>query len=175
MNLTLVIGHKFNSKGACNEQYNLCEYDYNDTFVNKLIKVLDKIHNVYVTIVYRDIYKELPEDINNTNPDIILSFHCNAFNKKASGTEVLFYHKSRKGRALATNLQEKLVDALQLPNRGIKPKAAEDRGGYLLCYTKAPCLIVEPFFIDNNNDLQVALNRQAELLDAYKEFIIDFI
>jgi len=54
---------------------------------------------------------------------------------------------------MAEILLSHLVDHLELTNRGIKPKTSEDRGGYLLRYTKAPCVIAEPFFIDNDDDL----------------------
>jgi len=60
-----------------------------------------------------------------------------------------------------------LVEHLKLSNRGAKPKAAEDRGGHLLRYTKAPCLIAEPFFIDNNSDLARAQENLDGLAAAY--------
>ena len=86
----------------------------------------------------------------------------NAFNGRASGTEVLYYHRSEVGKTIAEILQGGLVDFLGLPDRGIKPKTSEDRGGYLLRYTNAPCVIAEPFFIDNDQDLAKA----KENLDA---------
>jgi hypothetical protein len=73
--------------------------------------------------------------------------------EQASGTEVLYYHKSENGKKMAKILLNHLVEYLKLPNRGVKPKTVEDRGGPLLRYTKAPCVIAEPFFIDNNSDL----------------------
>ena len=56
---------------------------------------------------------------------------------------------------------------LDLPNRGAKPKTAEDRGGYLLMNTDAPCVIAEPFFIDNNKDLKIAQENKGDLVAAY--------
>ncbi|MCK5058260.1 MAG: N-acetylmuramoyl-L-alanine amidase, partial [Candidatus Aminicenantes bacterium] len=64
-------------------------------------------------------------------------------------------------------LLKHLADFLKLPNRGIKPKTVEDKGGYLLGYTKAPCLIAEPFFIDNNEDLEHVMENLDGLADAY--------
>jgi len=62
---------------------------------------------------------------------------------------------------------------LGLPNRGIKPKGTEDRGGYVLRYTNAPCIISEPFFIDNDLDLLLVRNRYdnfvAALIKSFKE------
>ena len=84
---------------------------------------------------------------------MLQSLHCNAFNGNVSGTEVLYYHRSVKGRDMARILQNRLTGFLGFPDRGIKPRTSEDRGGYLLKYTIAPCVIAEPFFIDNNDDL----------------------
>ncbi|MDY7034072.1 MAG: N-acetylmuramoyl-L-alanine amidase, partial [Thermodesulfobacteriota bacterium] len=56
---------------------------------------------------------------------------------------------------------------LGLKNRGLKPKTAEDRGGYLLRNTIAACVIAEPFFIDNNEDLKTAIDKRDLLVKAY--------
>ncbi len=102
-----------------------------------------------------------------SSPDFIISLHCNAYNKQVSGTEVLYYHRSTKGKQAASILQAKLIEALSLPARGIKARTTEDRGGYLLKYTAAPCIISEPFFIDNDDDLKVATEKRDRLVSAY--------
>ena len=68
---------------------------------------------------------------------------------------------------MAEILQNAMVGYLKLPNRGVKPKTSEDRGGYLLRYTEAPCVIAEPFFIDNNDDLARAQEDLEGLAEAY--------
>jgi len=72
---------------------------------------------------------------------------------------------------MAEILNENLVDALGLNNRGIKPKSAEDRGGYLLKSTSAPCIIAEPFFIDNDSDLKAVTDNRNALIKAYANSI----
>ncbi|QJA05280.1 N-acetylmuramoyl-L-alanine amidase [Thermosulfurimonas marina] len=89
----------------------------------------------------------------------------------ASGTEVLYYHRSWKGEKMAQILLDYLVAHLGLPSRGIKPCTSEDRGGYLLRYTKAPCVICEPFFIDNSVDLARAQEDLPGLARAYAQAI----
>ena len=167
----LVIGHKKTSPGAVNKSQNLSEFDYNEQLAMDIEYALKDQEDVHVQKVYRRTYDSLPTDINELAPDFIVSLHCNAFNRKASGTEVLFYHKSKKGKELAKTLNKSLVKALGLPNRGVKAKGSEDRGGYLLKKTSAPCLIAEPFFIDNDEDLAVAETRYAELVRAYAKSI----
>ena len=57
--------------------------------------------------------------------------------------------------------------ALGLKDRFTKAKTVNDRGGHLLKHTNAPCVICEPFFMSNLNDMQTALNRRNELAAAY--------
>jgi len=166
----LVIGHKKSSPGAVNERAGLSEFDFNEDLA---IRIEKKVKKTEVQRIYRRTYKELPDDINSLDPDFIVSLHCNAFNGKASGTEVLYYHKSEEGKKIAEILLNHLVEHLKLPDRGIKPKTAEDRGGHLLRYTGAPCLIAEPFFIDNDSDLSRAQEDEDidELAVAYAKAI----
>ena len=49
----------------------------------------------------------------------------------------------------------------------MKPKTSKDRGGYLLKYTNAPCVIAESFFIDNDDDLARAQEDLEGLAEAY--------
>jgi len=160
----LVIGHKKRSPGAKNAKANLTEFDFNEDLA---LRIERKIERTDIQRIYRRTYKELPDDINALNPDFIVSLHCNAFNGEVSGTEVLYYHKSQKGKKMAEILLSHLVEQLKLPNRGIKPKTTEDRGGYLLRYTNAPCVIAEPFFIDNDNDLAGTQEDMDGLVAAY--------
>ncbi|MCK4783958.1 MAG: N-acetylmuramoyl-L-alanine amidase [Desulfobacteraceae bacterium] len=166
----LVIGHKKSSPGAKNSKSNLTEFDFNEDLALRIEKMVKKSD---VQRIYRRIYKELPDDINALGPNFIVSLHCNAFNKKATGTEVLYYHKSEPGKKMAEILLNYLVEYLELPNRGIKPKTSEERGGYVLRYTNAPCVISEPFFIDNDKDLERATRNINELAEIYANAIDD--
>lgn len=164
----LVIGHKKNSPGAINENNNLDEFGFNEKLVFLIGK---KVKKTNVTRVYRRTYATLPGDINELDPDFVISLHCNYYDRKTSGTEVLYHHKSRKGKEIAEILLKNLVEYLGLPDRGIKPKTVEDKGGYLLRYTAAPCLIAEPFFIDNDDDLARAMEDLDGLAEAYTKAI----
>lgn len=164
----LVIGHKKRSPGARNANSNLTEFDFNEDLA---LRIENKVQDVEIQRVYRRTYEELPDDVNALNPDYIVSLHCNAFDTEVSGSEVLYYHKSQKGKEIAEALLNDLVAFLKLNNRGTKPKSTEDRGGYLLRYTKAPCVIAEPFFIDNDKDLARAQENLDGLAAAYAKAI----
>lgn len=164
MNTVLVVGHTTSSPGACAPD--ICEFDYNENLAYMIKRQANNTE-----IVYRDSYSGLPKKINKLKPDLIISLHCNAFNKKASGTETLYYHKSKKSKKFAQEIQDIMVEVLELPDRGIKPKTSEDRGGYLLKNTKAPCVLIEPFFIDNPTDLTVGIYRKQELANRITKWI----
>jgi len=154
MRVVVVIGHSQESQGAANSSYDVSEF----VFSQKLAHDIE--HNFWklnpedeIVVAYRENgYLKLPGEINELNPDLIVSLHCNAFDTRASGCEMLYYHKSEKGKEIARIFQNHLVQKLDNKDRGIKPRRTEDRGGYLLRYTKAPCIICEPFFIDNDDD-----------------------
>ncbi len=164
----LVIGHKKSSPGAMNTTSGVTEFAFNDLLAQE---IEGEVTGVSIQRVYRRTYNSLPDDINELHPDFIVSLHCNAFDAKVSGTEVLYYHRSTRGQRYAEILNEHLVEVLDLPNRGVKAKLAEDRGGYLLMNTDEPCVIAEPFFIDNNQDLQRAQENRSHLIAAYSSAI----
>jgi len=144
----LVIGHKRTSPGAVNARDNLSEFQFNDRLAALIEeKVVD------VQRVYRRTYHELPGDINALEPDFIVSLHCNAFNQSTSGTEVLYHHRSSKGKKIAQILQKRLVAFLGFPDRG--------------------CVIAEPFFIDNDDDLDRAQQDLDGLAHAYANAIYE--
>jgi N-acetylmuramoyl-L-alanine amidase len=164
----LVIGHKKSSPGAGNDRAGIHEFEFNEELA---IRIEKKTQNTKIQRVYRRTWRELPADINGLDPDFVLSLHCNSYNGRASGTEVLYYHKSKIGQGIAEILQNHLVDFLGLRDRGVKPKTSEDRGGHLLRYTKAPCVIAEPFFIDNDQDLARAREDLEGLARVYASAI----
>jgi len=170
----LIVGHKESSPGAVNEGLGMSEFAFNDKLSVDIQEALTSA-DVSVVRAFRKSYKQLPSDVNEMYPDFIISMHCNAFNRRASGTEVLHYHRSVKGAQMARILQAGFIVALGLKNRGVIACGAEDRGGYLLRYTKAPCVIAEPFFIDNSNDLRIALSKRNKLVEAYSTAIVNIV
>ena len=173
MKVALVIGHTEKSPGACNKLYNVCEFEFNNRLVTKISAVI--FDRCEVVVVHRDRYKDLPGKINKLNPDFVMCFHNNAFNTKATGSETLYYHTSKKGKKIASIFQKKIVAALQLKDRGIKGKSSEERGGYVLKYTNAPCIILEPFFIDNDTDYETVIAKYTALIVACSDSVFEII
>lgn len=174
MKVGLIIGHKPCSPGACNKKHNICEYQFNDALACHITDLMKKFKpSIEVQIIRRRSYRTLPDDVNKLNPDFCISLHCNAFNKKWNGTEVLYYHRSKNGKKLAEILQICLLNALGFRDRKILPTTTEDRGGTLLRYTNMPCVIAEPFFIDNDQAFEDVQSKYDALTQAYVDCIVE--
>ncbi len=176
--VALVVGHTPKSQGAVNDGHGVSEFMFNNALAPSVAKHLGLL-GVRPIIVYRETssngYNRLPGQVNATEADICLSMHCNAFNDKPNGSEVLYYHGSANSKRLASLLLDGITDCLGLKNRGLRPVNYEyqgsknDRGGYLLKKTKMPAVIVEPFFIDADSSLNLAYAKLDELAKTYAD------
>jgi len=177
MRCGLIVGHKANKPGACNKDNNICEYQFNDQLACDIYDYLKENESeVSIQIIRRQTYKSLPDDVNKFEVDFCISLHCNAahpdYTGKWNGTETLYYRKSKRGKLMAEIVQKNIVDVLEFRDRGVLPRKTEDRGGYLLRYTDMPCIISEPFFIDNNNAYKTVIERYDKLVEIYAKCIL---
>jgi N-acetylmuramoyl-L-alanine amidase len=172
--IALIIGHSAKRPGAINKTYGVSEFEFNEPLAHSVAEKLI-LEGYQPIIVYRDAsYSALPAKVNQTGAAIAVSFHCNAFNEKASGCEVLYSQGSIKGEKLAKLIQGSIVKKLGFTDRGIKPRLESDRGGLILKRTSMPCVIVEPFFIDHNASLELARYKFEDLAEAYTQGIKSF-
>lgn len=171
MKAAIIVGHSPKKQGAYNEKYDESEFHFNSMIANLVLIRTD----IDIEVVYRtNGYSKLPTKVNATNADIAFSLHCNAFDKKASGTETLS-SGSYKSNQLAEIIQPKILEVFGLPNRGIKIRKRKDLGGLILHKTKMPIVLLEPFFIDNDSDMWEGLKKQEEYADAIIETINEYI
>lgn len=175
MKIAVVVGHSEKSQGAENKRYQVNEFDFFKSLAQGIKSDFSEfnMHDEIVIIHRENGYTKLPSEINSFNVGLVVSLHANAYDTTVQGCEMLYYHKSESGKEIATIFQKKMQKLLANADRGIKPKSSEDRGGYLLKETDAPCIICEPFFIDNDADFgfaQMMLNN-GEMTTSYCEAI----
>jgi len=104
---------------------------------------------------------------NKKDYDYFVSFHRNAFNKKAHGVETFTYSKSsKKANELATKVQNNLV-SLGFTDRGTK-----EANFHVLRETKAPAILVEMGFIDNLEDNKIFDSKRNEIVKAITQAIL---
>ena len=170
MKVALIVGHSVEDQGAYNKATNQSEYRYN----NLLAQVVRMKTNLDIVIVYRKHgYSKLPSEVNKTGADLAISLHCNAFDTTVTGTETLS-SGSTKANQFAEIIQPKMLEVFGLPNRGIKIKKQSDRGGLILHKTSMTCVLLEPFFIDNDDDFQTGVEVFGKYADAIIESINEY-
>ncbi|MDA1815443.1 N-acetylmuramoyl-L-alanine amidase [Bacillus cereus] len=82
---------------------------------------------------------------NSHDVDLVISFHLNAYDGKANGVEVCYYDQ----QALAAKVSAQLSKDIGWSNRGAKKRTDL----YVLNETKAPAILIELGFIDNDADM----------------------
>ena len=111
---------------------------------------------------------EISQVENATNSDLFISIHCNSItDSKANGVEVLHYPTSTKGIKLARLVQNELVEATTLKDRGVKARSDL----HVLKRTKAVAVLVELAFISNPEEEKLLLDEPKIFTDAIAEGI----
>ncbi|PEP86222.1 N-acetylmuramoyl-L-alanine amidase, partial [Bacillus toyonensis] len=82
---------------------------------------------------------------NSHSVDLVISFHLNAYNGSANGVEVCYYDQ----QSLAAKVSAQLAKDIGWSNRGAK----ERKDLAVLRGTKAPAILIELGFIDNESDM----------------------
>jgi len=104
---------------------------------------------------------------NNNAYDYFVSFHRNAFNKKAHGVETFTYSRSsKKANELATKVQNNLVK-LGFTDRGTK-----EANFHVLRETKSAAILIEMGFIDNAEDNKIFDSKRNEIVKAITQAIL---
>ena len=119
---------------------------------------------------YADRNVAVCDDANGWPADVIVSIHCNAFNKQARGTETLCYSENSPAGTLARCIQMQIVTNLRTVDRGIKerPNLA------VLRATNMPAVLVEMAFIDNDADAALLTQRSDDFARAIACGITDY-
>lgn len=175
----LDIGHSKGAPGACgiHDGKKVCEFGFNSRLAEM---IREKVTQADIAIVSRDDkpsgYRTLPAKINALRPNFVVSLHANGDDGSgtARGTEALYWHGSSEGRKLAALLLGHHRAALGLPDRGLKPRTASQRGGSLLRDVVCPIAIGEPFFITHREDLRTGMAKVQALARAYAAAIDAF-
>lgn len=91
-------------------------------------------------------------DISNiAKPDYFVSIHINAFSSPTvNGIETYYFTGNAAGQKLAQAVQTELIKETGITNRGLKTSS----GLYVLKYTDATSILVEPSFITNLEEEQ---------------------
>lgn len=152
MKLAVVIGHNSIAQGAVRGDTEETEYVWN----GRLAQVMERLApdfgidlRVFRRVAgggYRSEIRRVYSQVDQWGADASIELHFNgAASPDASGTETLSSGTPLSLR-LAAAVQDEMVIALGLRDRGIKTVGGSDRGGASLIAGAAPAILVEPFF-----------------------------
>lgn len=152
MKLAVVVGHNAQSQGAVRGDTRETEYVWN----GRLAQVMERLApefgvdlRVFRRVAgggYRSEILRVYSQVDQWGADASIELHFNgAASPDASGTETLSSGTALSLR-LAAAVQNEMVIALGLRDRGIKTVSSSERGGRSLIAGVAPAILVEPFF-----------------------------
>lgn len=157
-------GHGKNTPGKRVPDDSMREWDFNYATAKHLNEELK--YNNFKTIMVSDTSEDTPlktrtNRVNNAKADIFVSIHANAYLGTwgdAHGIETFAYKSGTKGDKLAKLVQEELIGATGLTNRGVKYNNL-----HITRESTMPAILCECGFMDNKNE--------AALLktDAYRK------
>lgn len=96
---------------------------------------------------------------NNANADVYISFHHNAYKTQWgdwTGVETYYYTTSTKGKALSKGVQQAIVKAYGLADRGIKTNNL-----HITRETNMPAILVEGGFMDSTIDIKKLRDKKV--------------
>jgi N-acetylmuramoyl-L-alanine amidase len=168
--IALIIGHGHGDPGA--PGFNrMMEFDYN----SKVARILEqKIKGKEIKLFWRG-----ASGITGVNTsarlwddDLSIELHCNSYNGKAKGCEVLTLKADKVSIKVGQDFAKAFCSKFGRVMRdgdGVKELSSSDRGHYSLALVNdpPPSILLEPFFIDNPD----------EWIDpeVYAQFLIDWI
>lgn len=173
--VALAVGHHPRAQGAKMDLagYTVTEYELWDEWVQELGRTMGQTiltpHVIHRPNPKPD--KALGRRVNETSAACAVEFHFNASaDPDAGGCDMLHYPGSEEGRRLARLLEDSVSDALDVRTR------SRDTVDYPFTrWTEMPAVIAEPGFGTKDAEAFKILARQAELMQAYRTALIDFV
>ena len=164
----LLVGHHPIYDGAHGS--GTTEFTFNKDLV---YRVAANVKKAQTTIYWREKStwdtEQISRIVDSWEPEIVLEFHLNYYdgvsNQQGTGTEMLYI--SSKGKAIAQKLQEAAVEVLGLSDRGVKYRPNLT----ILRRSKAPAVILESGFIDEEVDMGKLNSKKDDLARAYAAVI----
>lgn len=152
MKLAVIIGHNSQQQGAVRGDTGESEYVWN----GRLAQIMERLAPEFSIDLrtfrrvsgggYRTEIRRVYSEVDNWRADASIELHFNgSSNPSATGIETLSSGTALSLR-LAQAVQDEMIIALGLRDRGVKTVGGSDRGGASLIAGVAPAILVEPFF-----------------------------
>lgn len=158
----LIVGHNQIQKGEYSPVLGQQEWTYWRNIAEQIVAKNSDNEAIDIDIAirnYRQSYKKEMQEIlskirnSGIEYDCIFELHFNGVkDKSVGGAECLVYHKS-VSHEIAKHLLNELHKDFGVKNRGLKYiHTPDERGGYGICKSKHPYILIEPFFGTNDKE-----------------------
>jgi len=158
MKTAIVVGHDVSEQGAVSKILDMTEYRYNCKVADVLCKDFDVYYRDSKKRGYKAKMDELARQVNHLNYDYVIELHFNKYDGKANneghGCEAVIFPSNKKSRELSNKILNEISKDFGVFNRGVKEHGATERGYGFLSKIKSNCIILEPFFGDENEALK---------------------
>lgn len=125
--------------------------------------------DIYISLTGR---AEFANNLCTDTNQLYLSFHHNKFNGKAKGSETyrsIFNKEGSKTYKFCDKLLSEMVN-IGFKNRGNQTRESEKYPGTdyytIIKKTKMKCIIFEPYFIDNDADVELGKKKEDDIIEA---------
>ena len=106
--------------------------------------------------------------VDESNADILISIHQNAYtSENVKGAQTFYFKGSEGGKALAEKIQASLISALDEKNKRV---AKENSSYYIIKNTEIPSVIIECGFLSNPDEEQKLNTEEYRLKTAWAIF-----
>ena len=168
MKVAIIAGHGLNDQGAVNSRLGLNEHEVVQQIVHDCVDRLNA--NGINWISCNGSLHDKVELCNVLEVDLVVEVHLNSVrDSTVGGAEVLVANLNSRSVPIAKRIQTSLIE-LGLKDRGVK--VGYFRGNrkkgllYFLRMTKMPAIIVECFFLSNDDEAQQYSNRISEIAQS---------
>lgn len=173
MRIAYLIGHHEKDKGALSKYFGLREWDFYKKVIESMGCVNIFFHDSNIS-GYTSRIKNTASKINKVDFDLVIELHFNsAVHYSANGCETLYYYRSEKSKNYAKLFSKVVTEETGIKSRNGGLKALtnrKDRGFASVYYTKAPTILIEPFFGSNEEDCK-KINSPENMARIIKKFV----
>ncbi|MDO4482608.1 MAG: N-acetylmuramoyl-L-alanine amidase, partial [Bacillota bacterium] len=174
-------GHGKSTLGKRSPDESLLEYEFNRDVAKRTKSILESKGITVLMTVSDDTDVSLSQrcsTANNSNADIFVSFHANAFGNgvdwenNAGGWEIYYYSTSKYGKILANYIHD-----ANIPSIGIKDRGVKTANFAVIKNTDMPAVLIEHGFYTNETEIELlkspSWRQKAAELDA--QGILNFL
>lgn len=157
-------GHGESTAGKRSPDGSLREYEFNRAVADKMKNVLEAQGIEVLLTVNSDSDSSLSErceSANNSDADIFVSIHANAFGNGSewtspSGWEIYYFQGSVVGNQLAKDISSSNFPQIGIYNRGIKTT----ENLYVIKHTSIPAVLIEHGFYTNAQEVELLKSNE---------------